>query len=87
MAGDIFSTQNLPRDFWLVKVGESKDAGFLTDCQSGGKKGVLVFTSKKKAEQEAKDMNATRQRMKMEQVYFAVKGRKEDIEGCSVLLQ
>ena len=86
MSSDLFAAA--PKgDFWLVKVGDSKDTGFLTDCQSGGKKGVLVFTSKKKAEQEAKDMNATRQRMKMEKVYFAVKGRKEDIEGCSVLLQ
>ena len=86
MSSDLFAAA--PKgDFWLIKVGEGKDSGFLVDCNPGGGKGILVFSSKKKAEQEAKDMNTIRQRMKMEQIYFAVKGRKEDIEGCSVLLQ
>lgn len=86
MSSDLFASA--PKgDFWLIKVGEGKDAGFLTDCQPGGGKGMLVFSSKKKAEQEAKEMNAIRQRMKMEQIYFSVKGRKEDIEGCDTLLQ
>lgn len=87
MTGDMFSSQALPKEFWLVRAGEKMDDGFLFDCQSGGRKGVLVFASKKKAEQEAKDMNATRQRMKMDQIYSVVKGKKEDIEGCAVLLQ
>lgn len=87
MEGDIFSSRTLPKEFWLVKIGQGSNDGFLCDCQSGRGKGILIFSSKKKAEQEAKDMNATRQRMKMDQIYSAVKGKKEDIEGCAVLLQ
>jgi len=86
MSTDLFAVA--PKgDFWLIKVGSGEDAGFLLDCHAGGKKGILVFSSKKKAEQEARDMNSLRQRMKMNQIYFVVKGKKEDIIGCPIILQ
>lgn len=86
MTRDIFSDK-IKGNFWLVRAGDGKEAVFLSDCIPDAGKGILVFRTSKAAEQTAKEMNAIRQRMKMPQIYFAVKGTQEDISGCAIILQ
>jgi hypothetical protein len=81
------SASIITKDFWLVKAGRGDNYGFLVDYDKELGKGILVFRSKKAAEDEARTMNGLNCRSKHDPIYSAVKGKKEDIEDQPTLLQ